>query len=357
MRYCLLFLVLFSFFGVNCTLMSRTSVATTPSTVAPSPAPPLTAGLPPIMSSRVPAFPVTKPPPTNTPTPPLAESSKLRQLGGNLLNQIADLETNMPKARSDQFVIPSQAEMDVFASLMTNIEAGHSLKAAQLASRQGYELLRYTDRGDHNAQSFLLREIKPIQRGWGLYVVRINPSNNIIIEAPHPLFDRGTSQMALAFYRALDARALLIAGAHRNANLGITADVAHNPINIFHTMHLVLTYAGNPLVLQIHGFSTAKHPHYPQVILNSNQGSSSAELNSLAEALSAEGFQVGICQADRWKDLCGRTNVQLSSMKQGVFIHMELAEPLRDKNKAVLSAITLFNRLSENSQDASLSPR
>jgi hypothetical protein len=97
--------------------------------------------------------------------------------------------------------------------------------------------------------------------------------------------------------------------------------------------------------LQIHGFSAAKHPDYPQVILNSNQIASSAELNRLADAFSAAGLQVGICVADCWKDLCGRTNVQLSSMEQGVFIHMELADTVRNKNKVLLNAITTMDLL------------
>jgi hypothetical protein len=203
-----------------------------------------------------------------------------------------------------------------------------------------------------------LRELKPIQRGWGLYALRINPSNNIIIEAPHPLFDRGTPQIALAFYRALDAKALLVGGgAHRYANLGIAADVAHNPVTIFHTLHLVLTHSEHPLVLQVHGFSAAKHPHYPQIILNSNYGSSPAELNRLADAFAAEGLRVGICVGQQWKDLCGRTNVQLSSMKQGVFIHIELVDSLRHKNKAWLNAITRLNLISEVTQDAIQPPK
>jgi hypothetical protein len=281
----------------------------------------------------------------------------VRTLRGNFSNQIADLEKHMPKADSEEFVLPTETEMAVFASLMTFIEAGDSLKAAQIASRQGYELVRYTDQGDNHAQSLLLRELKPIQRGWGLYAVRMNPSNNIIIEAPHPVFDRGTPDIALALYRALDAKALLIAGAHRGANLDGSADVARNPTSIFHTLHLVLTYSENSIVLQIHGFSADKHPGYPQIVLNSNHGSSSAELNRLADAFSAEGLLVGKCVADRWKDLCGRTNVQLSSMEQGVFVHVELADSVRNMSEAWLNILTTSDIISENSRDTMQLPQ
>jgi hypothetical protein len=346
MRYCLLLLLPFSLYFVNCAVTPSPPIAPTPATVSQLPS-----FLLPSTISSVTASPVSPLPPGSTPTL-LPLSSELGRLRGNFLNLIADLEKNMPQADSEQFVVPTGTEMDMFASLMANIEAGNSLKATQLASRQDYELVRYIDQGDDQAQSFLLRELKPIRRGWGLYAVRLNPRNNIIIEAPHPLFDRGTPGLALALYRALDAKALLIAGAHRYANLGIAADVAHNPITIFHTLHLALTYSDNPIVLQIHGFSAAKHPNYPQVILNSNHGSSPAELNRLADALSAEGLEVGICVRQRWKDLCGRTNVQLSSMDQGVFIHIELVDSVRIKNKTWLNALTSSSLLSENSRDA-----
>jgi hypothetical protein len=39
-------------------------------------------------------------------------------------------------------------------------------------------------------------------------------------------------------------------------------------------------------------------------------------------------------------------------MKQGVFIHMELADSLREKNMALLNAITTLDLLSESDPDA-----
>lgn len=358
MRFCLLLLSLFNLFLVSCVSISQAAVATNndrPATVSRFQSPLPTSTLPPFTISRDATPPVTTPMPTNTLTPTLI-LSELPRLKGDFSNQIAGLKRHIPPANSERFIVPTEAETILFVSLMTNIAAGDSLKAAQIASQQGYELVLYTDRGDGRAQSFLLRELKPIRRGWGLYAFRANPLNNIIIEAPHPLFDQGTPEVALAVYRALNAKALLIAGTHRRANRDRAADVAQNDQTIFHTLHQVLTDSENPIVLQIHGFSADKHPDYPQVILNSNHGTSLAVLNRLADAFSAAGLQVEMC-TNGWDKLCGRTNVQLSSMEQGVFIHLELAESVRYNNKALLNAIITADLNSVNSLDAIQQPK
>lgn len=83
-----------------------------------------------------------------------------------------------------------------------------------------------------------------------------------VIEAPHPLTDEGTPTVALAIYRVLNTHALLVGGAHRDANQDGSADVAHNPQTIFQVFHA--TFGENAIVLQIHGFAANKHPDYPQ---------------------------------------------------------------------------------------------
>lgn len=52
------------------------------------------------------------------------------------------------------------------------------------ADLYNYELLLYQDRGDEQAVSYLLRECKPIQFGWGLYVLRLNSTSRIVRHYP-----------------------------------------------------------------------------------------------------------------------------------------------------------------------------
>jgi hypothetical protein len=284
--------------------------------------------------------------PTSTPTvsPPLPTltltlpSAAIRLLNGDFWNQVARLESNMPRAGSDGYVPPSAAEMATFRDILGFLDQGDISSAVMLAAANHYELLQYTDRGDGGQESYLLRELKPIQKDWGLYAFRLGSDSPVIVEAPHPLADDETPWIALQIYRALDGGALLIAGAHRDANVDGLADVAHSPDTIFQTIHQSLL-TSERVVLQIHGFASAKHPGYPQVVLGHDQGIHDELIQQLTEALSAAGLRVGVCDGEAWHGLCGGTNIQSSVMTQGVFIHIEMDETARADAQPLISAL------------------
>jgi hypothetical protein len=264
----------------------------------------------------------------------------VRAIHGNLANQIARLEQHAPRANSNQFVVPSDREMAAFSTIAREIEQGDAENAAPLASQNGYELVRYTDRGEGDAVSWLLRERKPFRRGWGMYLFRIGSRSHIVVEAPHPLFDAGTPAVAMAAYRALHARALLVAGAQRNANRDGSADAAHHRRTIFQAVHQALTGTDQAVVvLQIHGFSAAHHAGYPQIVLSSDHGRPTALVNDLAVALRGQGIRVGVCGSGLWEDLCGTRNVQAISMPEGTFVHLELDESIRRDPQGLLAAL------------------
>lgn len=266
---------------------------------------------------------------------------------GSFRNQISLLERNMPRADSENYVIPSEREQADFAKLVSLIYAENLAQTVSLADEHNYTLSYYVDRGDNYAMSYLLRETRPIEKGWGLYAVRMESASNIIVEAPHPLFDKRTPSVALDIYRALDARAFLIAGAHRNANQDGSADVAHQANSIFHAMHEVLsqeikTISGDVIILQIHGFHSSNHDGYPTVVIGFGKEIQSAE-SSLAQelesALSEKGVDVGLCIEDAWNELCGRKNSQGSTPNGVTFLHIELDENIRKKDDALIAAL------------------
>jgi hypothetical protein len=243
----------------------------------------------------------------------------------------------MPRADSGDYVGPTEKEQADFSRLVSLIISNQLTETVLLAEENHYTLSYYVDRGDDEAMSYLLREKRPIEKGWGIYAIRLDSASNIIVEAPHPLFDRNTPSIALQVYRALDARALLVAGAHRNANGEGSADVAHNTSTIFHEVHKTLSRhiastSGNVIVLQIHGFHTSKHDGYPSVVVGFGEEMQPAEsvLGQQLEAAFVErGISVGLCIGDVWLDLCGERNVQAAAMERGVFIHIELDEEMR----------------------------
>ena len=242
---------------------------------------------------------------------------------------------------------PTKAERADFNRLVSLIVSNELADTTLLVGQNNYTLNYYVDRGDDEAMSYLLREKRPIEKGWGLYAIRLNSSSNIIVEAPHPLFDRRTPSVALDIYRALDARALLIAGAHRNANGTGTADAAHDKNTIFHTVHETLSKdiaatSGDVVVLQIHGFHTSKHDGYPAVVIGFGREIQPAEsllAQELEAALVERGVNVGLCTGDVWLDLCGAKNVQAAAMGGGAFLHIEMDEELRRNDDALIEAL------------------
>jgi hypothetical protein len=253
----------------------------------------------------------------------------------------------MPRAKSEGYIVPTDQEQTDFAKLVSMINNDELARSGDLLTRSSYTLNYYVDRGDDHAVSYLLREQRPIEKGWGLYAFRLDSTSNIIVEAPHPLHDRRTPSVALDLYRALDAHALLIAGAHRNANGDGSADVAHASNSIFQSVHEALvkeirSSAGQVIVLQIHGFHTSRHDGYPQAVLGFGKSINSMELTigqELETIFRRQGLHAGVCTGNNWKDLCGTTNVQAASMSAGIFIHIELDEKVRKNDEAFIAAI------------------
>jgi len=285
--------------------------------------------------------------PAQHPTIHSPSTPSIKAFTGDLLNQIYSLEEHMPLAESEVYVVPDETEQAAFASLILSIGRGNLLHAVELADANNYVLVHFSDRGDENVASYLLREKNPIVKGWGFYALREKLANNIIIEAPHPISDKNSDLVALNLYRTLNARALLIAGTHRNANGEKQADVSHVPVSIFQAVHLALlqdssSLTNTPIVLQIHGFSSDKHPNYPQVVLGFGQKASQAEIlysQNLVDALSTRNIRAGTCAGDSWQDLCGTNNVQGAYAGDMIFIHIEIDETVRSNDSMLVAAL------------------
>ena len=288
-------------------------------------------------------------PPTPFPNLTPTAGPVLDTIRGSFRNQISILEKNMPRAKSEGYLPPTAEEQADFSKLVSLLNTGDVARALDLATRNDYTLDYYVDRGDNYAVSYLLREQRPIQKGWGLYALRLDSTSNIIIEAPHPLYDKRTPTVALDIYRALDARALLIAGAHRNANHDKSADVAHAPESIFQSVHLGLaqelqSVAGDVVILQIHGFHSSNHEGYPQVVFGLGEKPLAKEVaiaQKIKDALSEQGIRSGLCLGvgSELEDLCAKTNVQGSVTKEAIFIHIELDENIRSHDNPLINAL------------------
>jgi hypothetical protein len=260
---------------------------------------------------------------------------------------IQQLEKTMPGSFTERYRIPSQADDGSFQEIVVDIENNELTQATQSASVYHYELLWLTDPKDSNAESYVLQERQPIERGWGLYFFRVLDASDIVVEAPHPIADENTAEVALDLYRVLHAKALLVAGAHRNANSDGSADPTHAQESIFQTVHTALFKLGEEsahpaIFLQIHGYDPETHPKVPHVVIGYNWKNDPQKdllLSKILSALQTNHITVGACQEKNYPGLCGTTNVQRQATAGGVFLHMELSPELRRDDRAFISAI------------------
>jgi len=222
-------------------------------------------------------------------------------------------------------VPPTPQELVEVRALAIDLQAGRL--DVERASRLGLELTEI----DTPQESFLLLE--DTQRGWGKVLYRVQPSQELAIEVPHPVFDGGTPELGVALFERTGAQALVLAGAHRwnraeraeeQPDRGM-ADAAHTTSTFFHAVHQTLT---GP-VLQLHGFK-ARNPAEPEVFLSDGQDDEHdpAALVHLRDRLGEQGFRPFI--VDFQEDyLTARTNVQAQHRRGQDFIHMELSDSIR----------------------------
>ncbi|HWN71458.1 MAG TPA: hypothetical protein VNM90_27655 [Haliangium sp.] len=216
-----------------------------------------------------------------------------------------------------------------------------------------------------------LREQPEQRRGGGAYIVRPGPrpgdAPEIVLQAPHVYFDRGTGNLAAALFFGEEgrgrARALFTNTAHRRSGMPRAtpeaqpgdgapeaqpgdgplaaqadhdeptngpADVAHNAEHGFQlATERIVRVLDHVVVIQLHGF--ADRPGQPEVILSSGADHVPAHINALAAALGAIFGRV-LRYPDDIDELGGITNVQgrmLKRYRRARFVHVELSGTTR----------------------------
>jgi len=139
---------------------------------------------------------------------------------------------------------------------------------AVLARVFGYELLAYRHVVS-GADFLILAELsQPVPaRYWGTYVLRLGRAQNVLVEVPRPVREPGSFEFAVAMFERLQGRALLISGAHPDANQDGSADVlsSFQRLNLYALFNQVLMRqsAGPVLALQTRGYSYREEGQAP----------------------------------------------------------------------------------------------
>ncbi|MCA9794122.1 MAG: hypothetical protein KC910_20075, partial [Candidatus Eremiobacteraeota bacterium] len=196
---------------------------------------------------------------------------------------------------------PSRSQEDLAYAMTSALKMGRLEQARQLADELDYRV--------QPRDSVVLFEDRQA-RGWGRVVARPGGRTGLIVEAPHPLADRGTPEIAVQVFEALDADFLLLAGAHRRNRpepspqhpFHAITDMTHTRNTVFNAWHAGAVAPGT-VVLQVHGFSSTKahqrfadFPESRQIVLSDGLDDrfDPPRLRHLRDCLQADGFEVSI---------------------------------------------------------------
>lgn len=278
-----------------------------------------------------------------------------------------------PGIDSESYVVPDSEELRQFRDTLALLMVADHCAAAAAAAGAGYELVTMFDTGNNGGVLYLLQPESGAERGRGLYVVRPDAARELVIEAPHPIYDLRSALAAAAIFRFTGARALAVAGTHRCANAapagcdGTTSvcnggewgsyresDMAHVDGSFFQVFHEVLsTEQPSTVAVQLHGM--ASNDDDPEFSVSDGTEADNPDSQhppnllaaDLAQRIAAAGSKKpgNSCNRESDKNVnCGKTNTQgrfsngvpadavcttAPGAGTGAFIHLELSKELR----------------------------
>ncbi len=134
-----------------------------------------------------------------------------------------------------------------------------------LAKTYNYELLHYHQKG--SGSDFLIlhepRATSTRRRFWGTYIFRLGPSKPYLVEVPHPFYELNTFELGSTLFEHLNARVLMIGGAHSFANSDGSSHLtaSANKQSLFNLAHQVMLRESReaPLAaIQVRAFGKAE---------------------------------------------------------------------------------------------------
>lgn len=265
-----------------------------------------------------------------------ARAAVVKSSSGDFAAFVRAFEAAIPRRATEAYDIPTASERDGMGSAWSAVLAGDLSRAATIADRYGFDVVRYSDTGGPTPR--LLTVLKERTRadgsfahGWGMYAVAVESPLSVVVEVTHPVFDVNTAAMGVATFRR-SSGAFFMAGAHRYANADGSADVAHRADSVFETMHRRTVRAG-VRIYQPHGFDAADFDStYGEAVVS--RGDRPSDLTTaVAAGLSTDGFAVCLYDgASRCRQLAATTNVQGNSARSvgADFVHVEVARSVRD---------------------------
>jgi len=220
----------------------------------------------------------------------------------------------------------------IFTLINTGVsqnDASSIITATTLANQENYRLTPVNDSATAN-KYYVLMENATVNRGWGSYLFPAEKSSStrVIIEAPHPITDFNSQEIAFTVFTRTypQVTALLVSGVERTFGPNGQTDMAHRTQSIFETAHESVTTFGS-VVIQIHSFDAIVHPTEPLIVLSTGDGGLNGALQSIAQNLEDASLTVGIFDGFQHSKLGAEGNVQgrFARAFGAGFVHSEIS--------------------------------
>jgi hypothetical protein len=241
----------------------------------------------------------------------------------------------LPGRDSRRYRPPSDAERRSMELAFRAVLRGDLAGAKNDAADVGYDVVPFTDRATGRELVILLEEDGRARRGWGLFVHAPGGRSESTVEVPHPVHDAHTERLGVHVFQAADAANLFVAGAHRHANPSGAADVAHQALSVFETLHLVVLERPG-VVFQPHGFESRGARGTWDAVVSSGGLPPEEPAPTLVRRLRRLGVRAVQYDGEACRVLGGTRNVQGRSTRarSGRFLHLELAHRVRSDPEA-----------------------
>lgn len=265
-----------------------------------------------------------------------ARTVAVKSASGDFAAFVRAFEAAIPRRGTEGYDIPTASERDGMASAWAAVLSGDLARAATIADRYGFDIVRFSDTGVASPRPLVLLKERARADGtfphaWGMYALATGTPVSVVVEVTHPVFDVNTAAMGVATFRRSQG-AFFMAGAHRYANADGSADVAHRADSVFEAIHRRTVRTG-VRVYQPHGFDAADFDtSYGEAVVSRGDRPSDLTL-AVASGLTTDGFSVCLYDgATRCRQLAATTNVQGSSARSvgAEFVHVEVARSVRD---------------------------
>lgn len=159
-----------------------------------------------------------------------------------LLDRIKSIKPDIYRSRFSELHIPLTQEVDAFNE-GTRLLLDYSRSSDQALLKRGmYQLNQLGYQTELIEDQYLLLK-ESVPRSWGYYVINLKAENELLIELPSPLEDRGLVEAVASLFVTLNARSLAISGTDASLLQSQT---------LFDGFHRL---AGRRDVLQIHTYS------------------------------------------------------------------------------------------------------